>query len=64
MTSPGIEVISGVDGSYDNRLTSKVFDPYTGSSQNLLAKHSSGNLLPGTSSDQTQITHSGRIHYN
>jgi hypothetical protein len=32
MTSPGIEVISGVDGSYDNRITSKVFDPYSGSS--------------------------------
>ncbi len=31
MTSPGIEALSGVDGSYDNRITSKVFDNYTGS---------------------------------
>ena len=55
MTSPGIEILSGVDGSYDNRITNKVFDPYTGSCQNLLAKHSSGNLLlnPATSSDMT-----------
>ena len=55
MTSPGIEILSGADGSYDNRINNKVFDPYTGSCQNLLAKHSSGNLLlnPATSSDMT-----------
>jgi hypothetical protein len=31
MTSPGIEAISGVDGSYDNRITGKVHENYTGS---------------------------------
>jgi hypothetical protein len=55
MTSPGIDMLSGGDGSsIDNRLQKRGFEPYNGgSSQNLLAKHSSGNLIlnAATSSD-------------